>query len=495
MHTTFDVIVIGGGVAGMSTAARLQAAGKSTAVLEQHDNIGGCAGYYERQGFRFDVGATTLVDFHSRGVGGQLLEEVGFEPPEMELQDAYTVWLPDRQVHLYRDQAKWAAERRAKLGDSERHRAFYDFVDDLSETLWTFTRRDLKMPIQGVEDIVRNVRSTGLEGVGLARYLRWTLADALRQYDVYDETPLRATYEMLAEDTVHASLEDAPLLNALLGVTIRRTGLGRPEGGMYGFWSSFGEQYRDIGGTIERGATVQSVSGTAGAFRVRTTDDQYWADQVVSAVPIDLTRELAPGVVGGRLDDHLDTLRANEGSAVMVFLGVPESEVDDREITHHQIRTAYDEPLGNGNNMFVSVSAPGDDVSAPAGKRAVMLSTHCEVEPWLDLDEATYEQQKAAIGERLVENARRVYPDLATDPVVYEVATPVTYEAFTDRPRGAIGGYRQTVANTNQGAVPQDIGVEGFYLAGDTTWPGLGTVACVKGSEIAAEHVLADTPV
>jgi hypothetical protein len=33
--------------------------------------------------------------------------------------------------------------------------------------------------------------------------------------------------------------------------------------------------------------------------------------------------------------------------------------------------------------------------------------------------------------------------------------------------------------------------VPGFWLAGDTTWPGLGTVACVLGSRIVAEGVLA----
>jgi hypothetical protein len=33
-------------------------------------------------------------------------------------------------------------------------------------------------------------------------------------------------------------------------------------------------------------------------------------------------------------------------------------------------------------------------------------------------------------------------------------------------------------------------GVPGFWLAGDTTWPGLGTVACVLGSRIVAEGVL-----
>lgn len=484
-----DVAVIGGGVAGMSTAARLQADGYSTVVLEQHHSVGGCAGYYERAGFRFDVGATTLVDFVPEGVGGQLLSAVSFESPSMEIQDAYDVWLPDRRVTLYRDQADWDAERRTKLGDDRRHLAFYDFIDDLSARLWRLTRTDVKMPIQSVGDLVRNASAVGLRDLPLARYLRWTMADAMRAHGVYDDRPLRAVVSMLVEDTVHATLDDAPLLNAVLGMTIRRTGLGRATGGMYGFWQSFVDQYTDVGGRVETGRTVTAVTGSNGGFRVDSAAGPVHADQVVSTVPVPVTRSIAPTVVGDRLDEHCSMLQAHEGSALVLFLGVPEAEVDSRERTHHQILQAYDEPLGNGNNMFVSVSAPGDDVSAPAGHRAVMLSTHCAVEPWQGLDGAAYEEQKAAAREQLLAGGRTVYPDLGTDPVVSEVATPVTYEQFTNRPRGAVGGYRQTPANANQGAVPQNIGIEGFYLAGDTTWPGLGTVACVKGSKIAADHV------
>lgn len=489
---SFDVVVIGGGVAGTSTAARLQSAGLSTAVLEQHDQIGGCAGYYLRDRFAFDVGATTLVDFLPGGVGGQLLEEVGFDPPPIDVQEAYDVWLPDRTVRLYHDQERWAEERREKLGDDERHVAFYSFLDELSETLWELTRSDVKMPIQGVGDLLRNGRAVGVAGLPLVRYLRWSMADALREYGVYDDLALRKTVAMLVEDTVHSTLEDAPLLNSVLGITIRKAGLGRATGGMYGFWRSFERQYADIGGRIETGQTVTEVLGSRGEYRIRTGTDLFRADQVVSAVPINVTREIAADVVGDRLDEYVATLRDHEGGAIVVFLGVPAGEVGDHEITHHQILADYDRSLGDGNNMFVSVSAPGDRESAPAGHRAVILSTHCEVDPWQDLDEEAYERKKVAAGERLVERARTVYPDLATDPVVYEVGTPITYESFTNRPRGAIGGYRQTLENTNQQAVPQDVGVDGFYLAGDTTWPGLGTVACVKGSEIAAEHVLGE---
>jgi phytoene dehydrogenase-like protein len=59
------------------------------------------------------------------------------------------------------------------------------------------------------------------------------------------------------------------------------------------------------------------------------------------------------------------------------------------------------------------------------------------------------------------------------------------------RPRGAVGGVRQTLLNTNQRAIPHSLGVPGFWLAGDTTWPGLGTVACVLGSRIVADGAMA----
>jgi phytoene dehydrogenase-like protein len=69
-----DVAVIGGGLAGMASALRLQSAGLNTIVLEAHGHAGGCAGYYRRRGFSFDVGATTLVDFEPGGVGARFLD-------------------------------------------------------------------------------------------------------------------------------------------------------------------------------------------------------------------------------------------------------------------------------------------------------------------------------------------------------------------------------------------------------------------------------------
>jgi phytoene dehydrogenase-like protein len=144
--------------------------------------------------------------------------------------------------------------------------------------------------------------------------------------------------------------------------------------------------------------------------------------------------------------------------------------------------------------MFVSVSAHGDTESAPPGHRAVMVSTHCELGEWEGLTPEEYQRRKADVGERLVGLARRVYPEMGRRAIVWEVATPRTYERFTRRPRGAVGGVRQSLANANQRAVPHDLGVPGFWVAGDTTWPGLGTVACVLGSRLVAASVLRRAP-
>ena len=119
-----------------------------------------------------------------------------------------------------------------------------------------------------------------------------------------------------------------------------------------------------------------------------------------------------------------------------------------------------------------------------------MISTHYDLEAWVGLSREDYQAQKLAAGRGLIALARRAYPHLGESAVVCEIATPLTFERFTGRPRGAVGGIRQTLANSNQRAIPHDLGVPGFWLAGDTSWPGLGTVACVLGRRIVAEGVL-----
>jgi prolycopene isomerase len=65
--TNFDVVVIGSGIGGLVTATQLAAKGARVLVLERYIIPGGSAGYFEREGYRFDVGASMIFGFGDRG--------------------------------------------------------------------------------------------------------------------------------------------------------------------------------------------------------------------------------------------------------------------------------------------------------------------------------------------------------------------------------------------------------------------------------------------
>ena len=56
----YDVIVIGAGGGGLSAGAILAKEGRKVLVLEQSDLIGGCCSTFEREGYKFDVGASIV---------------------------------------------------------------------------------------------------------------------------------------------------------------------------------------------------------------------------------------------------------------------------------------------------------------------------------------------------------------------------------------------------------------------------------------------------
>jgi phytoene dehydrogenase-like protein len=424
-------------------------------------------------------------------VGGQWLESVGVTCLDGEALPGYQAWLPDRVVTLHRDQERWRRERLAAFGDTAAHRAFWALLDRLAELGWAASRAGVSLPVRTARDAWRNLQVLEPEHVFLFRYLRWTLADALRRYGLDGQAPLVGMLAMLVEDTVHSSVQRAPLINAALGITIRGAGLTRHRGGMHGFWRRLVAHYRSLEGGLYCATLVREVTGAAGRFHVATTRGEVVARQVVSAMPASNTAAVAAALgIGERLRPYLRRDEASMGGAVVVFLGVPEQEVAGQELTHHQLLHDYGQPLGEGNNMFVSVSAPGDLASAPAGHRAVMISTHTGLDRWAGLAEPAYQQRKRDLGRRMIDLARRVYPCLGERALVCQVGTPRSYQRFAHRPHGAVGGARQHLGNTNQHAIPHSLGVEGFWLVGDSTWPGLGTVACVLGSRIVAEGVL-----
>jgi phytoene dehydrogenase-like protein len=179
--------------------------------------------------------------------------------------------------------------------------------------------------------------------------------------------------------------------------------------------------------------------------------------------------------------------------AFMLYLGVDEAVLPPGSAEHQQVIGRYDLPLGEANSVFISVHPADDRRRAPAGQRAITISTHTGVERWWNWrrqSRARYREEKAAMAERMLATAHTALPGLQSAIRYQQDATPVSFERYTHRYQGMVGGLPQTPRTYGLLSLgPRAARVAGLVLAGDSTFPGQSTAA-VTQSGIRAYQVV-----
>ena len=162
------------------------------------------------------------------------------------------------------------------------------------------------------------------------------------------------------------------------------------------------------------------------------------------------------------------------------------------ESDHHQVVADYAQPLGETNSIFMSFSAPNDLKRAPAGHRAVTISTHTNLAEWWRLRDtvgaqAAYDERKALYAERMLDNAETVFPDLRSRIRLQLEGTPVTFKFYTRRHKGGVGGFPFTSLFQARGPWT---GLRNAWLVGDSIFPGQSTAGVTMGAMRVADEVL-----
>ena len=176
--------------------------------------------------------------------------------------------------------------------------------------------------------------------------------------------------------------------------------------------------------------------------------------------------------------------------AFMTYVGLDGEAVPQGLPDHHQVVMDYGQPLGEGNSVFLSLSPTWDMSRAPAGQRVLTLSTHTRVQPWWSAHQAdreTYLARRAEYTDRLLCAAERVLPGLRRHARLVLPATPLTFEFYTARRLGMVGGFPQTSLLRARGPRTRRPNV---FLVGDSIFPGQSTAAVSLGALRVVDGIL-----
>jgi phytoene dehydrogenase-like protein len=412
--------------------------------------------------------------------------------PARPADPAMVVHMPGgTAITRYGNETRWT-ERLEKFGKASL--PFWRWQEKTADALWSLALRIPPWPPQTISESKKLMRDgLGWLAANPAQHLQPALpADAFRSVSAH--LPAHSDMLRLFVDgqLLIAAQTTSRYANALYGASA----LDLPRRGVVHFQDGIGSIAETLAAAVKRNGgrvlykqeVVRVVVENDRPVAVETKKGQsYPADKVVFNLPPWNIARLMGQNVPGKLRD-LPPMPRNGWGAFMVYVGLDEATLPANFPLHHQI--IMREPLAEANTVFLSMSPAWDTGRAPAGQRAVTLSTHTDLESWWQLyneDRTAYNRRKEAYTERMLRAAEVALPHFKAGVGFIMPGTPVSFERFTRRQWGWVGGFPQV--NLFQTWAPRLR--PGIWMVGDSIFPGQSTAAVAMGGMRVAAAVLA----
>lgn len=493
--TDFDVIVIGSGIGGLVTATQLAAKGAEVLVLERYLIPGGSAGYFERSGYRFDVGASMIFGFGDRGTTNLLTRaldavNVSLETVPDSVQIHYH--LPqglDLKVH--RDYENFLQELIAYFPhEKEGIRQFYDECWKVFNCLNVMDLLSLEEP----RYLTRVFFQHPFACLGLVKYLPQNVGDLARRY-ISDPSLLKfIDMECYCWSVVPA--EKTPMINAGMVFSDRHYGgINYPKGGVGQIAQKLVEGLEKAGSKIQYKARVTEILREKGrAVGVRLASGEvYRAKRIVSnATRWDTFEKLLPRAEMPQVEKKWQQRYQKSPSFLSLHLGVRAEILPEDTECHHILLEDWQRMEEPEETIFVSIPTLLDPDLAPLGHHIIHTFTPSWLEDWQGLTSQDYQEKKEAAAGRLIKRLEKIFPGLETALDYQEVGTPRTHRRFLGRDDGTYGPIPARKLMGLLGMPFNRTAIPGLYCVGDSTFPGQGLNAVAFSGFACAHRVAVD---
>jgi len=491
-----DVVVVGGGIAGLTAAALLAREGVAVELLEAHHQSGGCAGTFRRGPWCFDVGATQVAGLEPGGIHRRLFAHLGVPAPAATpLDPGCVVDLGDGEppVRLLRDPTAWREERRRQFPGSE---PFWSLCAALHRASWAFAGRDPVLPPRSWWDLGQLLGALGPATLASGLVTTATISDLQRLSGCASGAAGERLRRFLDLQLRLYSQESADRTAALYGATVLQMaqeplGLWHLESSMQALSTALEQALARWGGELRlrhRLERLHPPQRPGAPWRLAGVGPGG-APFLIAAREVVLT--LPPQTLPSLLGDELTPAYGRRISAfpdpsgALVFYGAVQRSRLPPDCAPHQ-QLAWADP----GSLFVSVSQEGDG-RAPPGQATVIASVFTPARPWFDQPEPEYQHRKAAVRRGIEAGLQRLLGIAPADWLHGELATPRGWAGWTGRPYGFVGGLGQHPSRFGPFGLASRSPLAGLWLCGDSIHPGEGTAGVSLSALMASRQLLA----
>ena len=479
-----SIIIIGAGLAGLSTGCYGQMNGYKTRIFEMQNKPGGVCVSWKRNGYTFDYAVHNVFGFSTKPVKSlynQIWQELGAlkENNACGFNEFVQVEDPDGKVFtVYSDIDKLEKHMKDLSPADEK------LIVEFTKTIRKFRGCDVFAAMFG--SIGTKLKMLPLMS-SLLKYGKINLKDYAQKFS---DPFLRKAFS-----TIQYDIEEVPVIVPIIFLSMLSVGdAGWPIGGSAALSGNIARRYLELGGEISYNSKVKKIIVENDVAKGVQLEDGsvHLAEIVISAADGYST---IVGMLNGKYTNQ--TIRS-------YYKSYPRTQVFGLEIWYgvnhsfalepHAMVLFLDKPItieGREKDRLDIEVMNFDSSLTPSGKGVVKVNFESDYDYWKDLSvtQEEYQAQKHKIAELVAERLEKRFPRFIERIEAVDVVTPVTVEHWT----GGYHGFAQPwpappelAEEINKNGVSKTLpDLQNFYMIGQ--WAGgtfgLSTV-CLMGRNL-----------